>query len=210
LQKFRSIEDDHRRIFAGMLTALDDAVGQILNTLEATGTARNTWLVFLSDNGGPTRELTSSNLPLRGEKGSMYEGALRVPFMMKWPNRLPVGQVYTQPISSADLFATAATMAEAKFEHSIDGRDLIPFVTGQATGQPHTEFFWRQGERSALRNNDWKIIRSMRNGKVQWELYDLAQDLSETNDLSAVNPAQLMWMQSRWQAFNAQMREPLF
>jgi len=210
LQKFSSLEDDHRRIFAGMLTALDDAVGQILNTLEATDSARNTWLVFLSDNGGPTRELTSSNLPLRGEKGSMYEGALRVPFMMKWPNRLPVGQVYAQPISSADLFATAAAMAEANFEHSIDGRDLIPFVTGQTSGQPHTEFFWRQGERSALRYGDWKIIRSARNGKVQWELYDLAQDLSETEDLSTVNPSQLTLMQTRWQAFNAQIREPLF
>jgi arylsulfatase A-like enzyme len=210
LQKFGSIEDDHRRIFAGMLTSLDDAVEQVLNTLEATGTARNTLLVFLSDNGGPTRELTSSNLPLRGEKGSMYEGALRVPFMLQWPSRLPGGQVYDQPISSTDLFATAAVIAGAKLEHSIDGRDLIPYVSGQATGQPHTEFFWRQGERSALRHGDWKIIRSARNGKVQWELYNLERDLSETHDLSAMNAPQLARMQARWEAFNAQMREPLF
>ena len=104
------IEDMHRRIFAAMLTHLDAIVGQILQAIEAEGLTEETILVFLSDNGGPTRELTSSNAPFRGEKGQMYEGGLRVPMVMMWPGHLTGNRTYDGMTVSVDLFVTMASL----------------------------------------------------------------------------------------------------
>ncbi|HCA51265.1 MAG TPA: N-acetylgalactosamine-4-sulfatase, partial [Planctomycetaceae bacterium] len=102
MKKFSHIDDVHRQIFAAMLANLDDSVGEVLNALEANKLMENTIIVFLSDNGGPTRELTSSNSPLKGEKGMMYEGGIRVPFMMQWQGTIPAGQIYRHPVISTD------------------------------------------------------------------------------------------------------------
>lgn len=215
VQRFAGLNDIHRQIFAAMLVSLDQAVGRVLDKLVTTGVADNTLVVFLSDNGGPTRELTSSNLPLRGEKGSMYEGALRVPLLMQWSSQLRAGQVYKQPILSADLFASAAALCGAQLPGPIDGCNLIPYLTGAETGRPHEELFWRQGNRAALRIGDWKIVRSgaVRSApgtETPWELYDLAHDLSESRDLSPQFPNRVAQLKARWEELNAAMRDPLF
>ena len=108
MQKFGGIEDVHRRIFAAMLANLDDSIGMIMSKLRREGLEDNTLIFFLSDNGGPTRELTSSNLPLRGGKGSLYEGGIRIPFIVQWKNELPAGSVNDHPVISLDIFATIA------------------------------------------------------------------------------------------------------
>ena len=112
MQKFSHIEDIHRRIFAAMLANLDDSVGAVMKQLRDSGLEENTIVFFLSDNGGPTRELTSSNLPLRGSKGTLYEGGVRVPFMVQWKGTIPPAQVYKKPVSSFDIYATAAANCE--------------------------------------------------------------------------------------------------
>ena len=114
MKKFEQIEDVHRRIFAAMLANLDKSVGAVMKTLEDERLAQRTIVFFLSDNGGPTRELTSSNAPLRGEKGSVYEGGIRVPFMMQWPGTLPRGKVYDKPVTSLDVFTTCVALARAQ------------------------------------------------------------------------------------------------
>ena len=107
LDKFSHIPDVHRRIFAAMLAHLDDGIGTVLEQLHYVGLDQNTLVVFLADNGGATRELTSSNRPLRGEKGSVFEGGIRVPFIIRWPARFPAGRVIDTPVISLDLAATA-------------------------------------------------------------------------------------------------------
>ena len=116
MEKFSHIEDLHRRIFAAMLANLDDSVGAVMSKLRQSGLEENTIVFFLSDNGGPTRELTSSNLPLKGSKGSMYEGGLRVPFMMQWPGTIPAGQTYHKTISSLDIYACLLYTSDAADE----------------------------------------------------------------------------------------------
>ncbi|MEW4488854.1 sulfatase [Thalassoglobus sp. JC818] len=211
MEKMKSIPDVHRRIFAAMLANLDDSVGSILSQIEECGLERDTLIVFLSDNGGPTRELTSSNAPLRGEKGQMYEGGLRVPFVMKWKGNLPEAVTYDQPVSSLDLYATSAAIANAEINHEIDGVNLLPYLKKEVDGRPHDEFFWRQGSRSALRYGDWKLVNMTRRGPSKdWELYNLAEDLSEETNLADSQPERLEELIQRWEKLNSEMREPLF
>ena len=213
MRKFAHIEDIHRRIFAAMLANMDGSVGAVLAQLRESGLEENTLVFFLSDNGGPTRELTSSNLPLRGEKGQMYEGAIRVPFMVQWEGKLPAGKVYEQPVSSMDIFATATSVARANTPKQVEGVDLIPFLNGKKTGRPHETLFWRQGGKTAIRHGDWKLVRMGRRsgpGNSKWELYDLSKDICEETNLAATRPNQLAELISLWEKTNGAMSDPLF
>jgi arylsulfatase A-like enzyme len=214
MEKFSHIEDIHRRIFAAMLSNMDDSVGAVMAQLRKSGLEENTIVFFLSDNGGPTRELTSSNLPLRGSKGEMYEGALRVPFMMQWKGTIPAGQTYEKPVSSFDIYATAAANSEGVIAPKlVEGVDLVAFVTGKKTGTPHETLFWRQGGRSGLRHGDWKLVRMggrKEPGKAPWELYDLSKDLSEKTNLAKSNLERLTELVELWEKMNGEMAEPLF
>jgi arylsulfatase B len=172
----RHIEDDQRRIFAGMLVALDRGVGQIVAALRAAGAERNTLVVFLSDNGGPTAELTSSNAPLRDGKGSVYEGGLRIPMVWSMPGRLPAGRVEPRPVSSLDIAATALELAGLPADPTSDGHNLLEWLNDPEREALHQEFYWRMsGGKAALRSNDWKVVRP--GPKAPIELYDLATAL---------------------------------
>ena len=213
MEKFSHIEDIHRRIFAAMLANMDDSVGAVMEQLQKSGLEENTLVCFLSDNGGPTRELTSSNLPLRGQKGQMYEGAIRVPFMVQWKGRLPAGRVYDKPVSSMDIFATASAIAGAKTPKQVEGVDLIPFLTGKDNGRPHQTLYWRQGGKTALRHGDWKLVRMgkrFESGNAKWELYDLSKDISEENNLATSHPERLTELVELWEKMNGEMSERLF
>tara|TARA_R110002095_G_scaffold1432_3_gene7379 strand:+ start:16335 stop:17702 length:1368 start_codon:yes stop_codon:yes gene_type:complete len=211
MQRFKQIKDVQRRIFAAMLVSLDDSVGKILKQLSKSQLDQKTLVIFLSDNGGPTRELTSSNLPLRGGKGSMNEGGLRVPFLMRWTGTLKRQQTFPHPISSMDIFSTSAVLAGAKVPPNQDGRDLMPYLLKQKTGSPHEEFFWRQGNRAALRKGNWKIVNHRGHRKEPaWELFNIADDLSEKQNLALQQAEKLNELKSRWNELNAQMKPALF
>ena len=214
MKKFAHIEDVHRRIFAAMLANMDDSVGAVMSQLRKSGLEENTLVFFLSDNGGPTRELTSSNLPLRGEKGQMYEGAIRVPYMVQWKGKIPAGKVYHQPVSSFDIYATAvANSAGVTVPEQVEGVDLVPFLTGEDRGRPHETLFWRQGGKAAMRHGDWKIVRMgkrLQAGRAKWELYDLSKDISEQTNLADAQPEILSELIARWNEMNSEMADPLF
>jgi arylsulfatase B len=213
LARCDDITDIHRRIFAGMLVSLDDGIGQVLETLRETGLESNTLLFFISDNGGPTKELTSSNLPLRGGKGDLYEGGIRVPFLVKWPAQLPAGKIYRDAVVSLDVFATASAAAAAPIrrERPMDGVNLIPYLRGQADGKPHDVLFWRLQRKAALRSGDWKLVRNPRGGSdANWQLYNLAQDIGEARDLADQMPERRTSLVAAWERMNAQMIEPIW
>ncbi len=212
MKKFQHIDDIHRRIFAAMLSNLDDSVGEILKAVEHNQLEDNTIIVFLSDNGGPTRELTSSNLPLKGEKGTMYEGGLRVPFIMQWKGTIPSGTTFSHPVISTDLMATFTTAAAAaQPKTKLDSVDLLPFVTQQQDGAPHEFLFWRVGAKRAIRKGDWKaLLEPGRFGSPNWQLYNLKQDIGETNDLAIQQSNILESLQRQWTTMNEEMIAPIF
>jgi arylsulfatase B len=213
LKKFAHIEDIQRRIFAAMLAHLDDSVGRVLAQLRESGIEENTLVVFLSDNGGPTKELTSSNAPLRGGKGELWDGGIRVPFIVSWKNHINASQVVEAPVASTDATATALKVAGAlapehstKAEAKLDGINLMPLLTGKTTQLPERPLFWRVGKKNALRLGDWKLIRD---GK-EWQLYDLTHDISETRNLATQEPARAQQMSALWDKWNAEQIEPLW
>jgi arylsulfatase B len=211
LQAFSSIEDIHRRIFAAMLSDLDQGVGRIVACLEELRLRENTIIVFLSDNGGPTKELTSSNLPLRAGKGSMYEGGLRVPFIVNWPGNLPASGVCTEVVSSLDIFPTVVELAGASRPDNLDGHDIMPLLSDPQRQSEHEFLYWRQGGRAAYRRGPWKAVSpKMRSGDRSWELYNIDSDIGETRDLAADQPDLLNELVQQWKQLDAQMQAPLF
>ena len=217
MRRFSHVEDIQRRIFAGMLSNLDDSVGAILEKLRDTGLLQDTLVFFVSDNGGPTRELTSSNLPLRGGKGDVYEGGIRVPFLLQWEGRLPAGEVSHMPIISLDIFATAAAVAGAAIfpdKLAVDGLNLIPYLDGEiewSRHPPHEELFWRANRRTAIRVGNWKLLQNPIPGAPsRWELYHLGEDASERRDLALQEPEKLRKMKSVWNRLNSEMIDPVW
>ena len=209
VEQFKNIAGAHRAIFAGMLKALDDSVGAVLSKLRENGLEDRTLIFFLSDNGGPTAELTSSNLPLSGGKGQLWEGGIREPFLVQWKGRLPAGKVYHQPVISLDIAATVLAAAGIKTPAppGLDGVNLLPFLTGEASRLPHETLFWRYGAQAALRQGDWKLLRR---GNGSWQLFNLVNDLEEKNDLATREPALVKSLATAWDDWNRQLVPPLW
>ncbi len=195
-----------RRVYAAMLSAMDDAVGRVLAKIRELNQEENTLIFFTSDNGGPTPQTTSRNDPLRGYKGQVFEGGIRVPFLMQWKGKVPAGKVYDKPVMALDIYATVLEAAKISLpaDQRIDGVNLIPFVTGQQAGSPHEVLFWRAGLQHAVRMGDWKLVYDGRRGGGEM-LFNLAEDLGETRDLAAERPDILRQLQAAYQEWDKQM-----
>ena len=206
LERFAHIEDIQRRLFAAMLWRLDQGLGRIVKRLKDLGLEQNTLVVFLSDNGGPSRELTSSNRPFRGEKGQLFEGGIRVPMLMKWPAQFAAGAVVEHPVSSLDLFATAMTLGGMSAVLPIDGINLTPLLTGDAEWPKERAFYWRMGEQAAYRKGDWKILcRWHEQESPVWELFHLRDDPAEKTNVAPQHAEEVSRMETEWRALNYRM-----
>lgn len=207
LSRFSHIENEKRKTYAAMVSAVDDGVGDVLNKLEELDIDENTIVFFLSDNGGPYKTNGSRNDPLREGKGSLYEGGIRVPFAMMWPDKVPKGKVYDQPIISLDMFATAVHYAGSEANAKLDGVNLVPFLNGVEPGQPHNQLFWRKFDSNsfAVRSSNMKLV-SMKGGDE--ELYDLDVDISELKPLNdAEEHERLLDASAQWKS---QLLDPVF
>lgn len=209
LDRFPGIADTKRRTFAAMLSAMDDAVGHIMQALRDNDLEENTLVVFYSDNGGPTASTTSNNLPLRGAKMTTNEGGTRIPFVLQWKGHLPAGRVYDFPIIQLDLRPTFIALAGGKIETRLpmDGVNLLPYLTGEIADRPHQTLYWRYGDQWAIRDGDWKLVAS-KIDKNQPRLINLARDIGEANDLAAAEPARVKALTAQWQVWNAEQIEP--
>jgi arylsulfatase B len=209
MKKFAHIADVQRRLFASLLAQLDDSVGRVLARVRTEGIEERTLIVFISDNGGPTRELTSSNRPLRGEKGQLLEGGIRIPLILQWKGRLPAGKDDARMVSSLELFPTVAIAAGAKVAANLDGADVMPRLSGNDNAPIRAQHYWRVGPQAAFRAGDWKIYRA-RTAQAKWELYNLRDDIGEEHDVAAAEPAKLAELEKAWRALDAEMIEPLW
>jgi len=193
--RFPGITDPKRRTYAGMTAALDDAVGLVLATLREHDLEEDTLIFFYSDNGGPTPQTTSRNDPLRGYKGQLFEGGIRVPFLVLWKGKLPAGAVYRKPVMAFDITATVLAAAGLETPEDLDGVNLLPFLLGQQGNAPHASLFWRAGLQHAARVGDWKLVHDPRQADADL-LFHLADDISEQSDLAASKPEKLKELQT--------------
>jgi len=195
-----------RRTMVGMIHALDTGVGQVLDALRETGLERNTLVIFLGDNGGEGRSCFDKG-PLSGSKGTLWEGGIRVPFILRWPGRIPAGKIYSKPIIALDIFPTivAAAGGQLPKDREIDGVNLLPYLTGAKVDSPHESLFWRYSPRGgsfAIRKGNMKLL--IHRGQPAM-LFDLAMDIGEKHDLSKEKPQVAECLKKELMAWNAKM-----
>ncbi len=223
LDRYKHIADDRRRRYAAMMSAMDDAIGAVMQKLRDLGIEEQTLIFFVNDNGGPPAN-ASSNRPLRGYKAATWEGGVRVPFLMQWKGHLPAGKVYAQPVIQMDVHATALAAAGIHDQRALklDGVDLMPYLKGQKKGAPHEALYWRLGQWMAIRMGDWKLVKAPTTREEEDELeklgtdadlagaqlFNLATDMGEKVNLAQKEPARAKALETQWKKWRATIEEP--
>ena len=207
VEKYRNkppVDGHHNPVYAAMIESLDQNCGRILDKLDELSLADNTLVVFVSDNGGvgsaANRGLNrggpiTSNYPLRGMKGMLYEGGIRTPMMARWPGVVQPGSVCDEPVIGVDFYPTFLDVARHRpGDHILDGESLLPLLKGETSELSRTDIFWfmpgylpgRQAPAAVIRSGDYKLIESFEDGTV--ELFNLRQDIGERNNLASTEP----------------------
>ncbi len=201
IAKYAHIKNEKRRIYCAMQHCMDANIGTIVDELKETGQLENTLIAFISDNGGSIEVSHAVNAPLRGGKGTFFEGGIRIPTIYHWPAALKPS-IYEHPVTSLDLMATFVSAAggtppppgkrqeregrEKKGRPIYDSVNLLPFLTGKTEGPPHETLFWRMALRgSAVRDGSWKFLRA---NNLLPRLFDLSVDVGESNNLIEKHP----------------------
>jgi arylsulfatase A-like enzyme len=193
------VKDERLAKYYAAVTCMDEAIGEIIARLKQSDQGENTFLMFLSDNGGSGN---GGNAPLKAGKSAMWEGGLRVPFIAWWPGHVPAGKVTDEFLTSLELLPTFAAAAGAKLTTGVklDGFDLLPILRGEKKS-PRAEMFWQRRSDKAARVGQWKWIESAKGGG----LFDLSADLAETRDLSAEKPDVLARVKGRFETWRKEM-----
>ena len=198
-------ETDPRKRYFAVVTALDAALGRVLDALDQSGSRERTFVFFYSDNGAFRLNRkgldVGVNTPLRSGGVTCWEGGLRVPALARWPGHIRPGSVCDEPLWSPDLLVACAQIAGVSLpsDRVFDGRDPLPVLTA-GTPSPHESFYWAYRSHAALRKGDWKIVREKPN--QSWQLFHLAEDISESRDLAESEPdkrAELVAEFDRWE-----------
>lgn len=211
LSRFENIKEPKRKTYAAMVSAVDDGVGLVLAKLAELNLTENTIIVFLSDNGGPENTNGSNNGVLRGQKGDIFEGGIRVPFAMQWPAKIKAGTIFDHPVISLDIFATviAQTQTPVKTKNPLDGVNLIPYITGEKKSEPHDYLFWRKFDAQdyAVRKGNQKMVIKKGSEKM---LFDLEKDISEQNNLNTENKDQTEILSNELKKWESETIVPKF
>ncbi len=215
--------------YAAMISHLDDAVGQLIDALESRGLLENTIVIFTSDNGGVHH--LSSQAPLRGEKGTYYEGGIRVPLAISWPGHVTAGSRSEVPVSNLDFFPTFLEIAQASAPegHTLDGDSLVPMLTGKAPLPADRELAWhfpiylqastesgdggsrdflfRTRPGSIIRVGPWKLHEYFEDGGL--ELYHLESDPGERRNVAELQPERTAELHHRLKAWRERVNAPV-
>ncbi len=237
VRRNRHIEKEGARIFAAMVSALDDMVGDVVAVLQRHDLERDTMVVFISDNGciNYAADTICTNSPLSGAKRYQLEGGVRVPFIVKWPAGLPTGAVYRQPAISLDLYATFGAVAgvDVNTLDSPDSVNLLPFLRGEIAEPPHEFLFWRSAPNLAVRWGKWKMWKVDKTDLSEEDLagarllpvadyppvsahgqltvlYDLSVDVGERMNVAAEHPDIVERLEAELEAWNAGLTDPLW
>ena len=218
-----------RRTYAGMLAALDEAVGQVVAAIDRKGLRKDTLFLFSSDNGGPQPGIVTSNGPLRGAKATLYEGGVRVPAFATWIDHIKAGSTVNAPLHAVDWYPTLLTLAGARVEQSlpVDGRDAWPAIAHGCALAARRDPPQRRPQAGAIRVGDWKlivrgpgsdprndvhagegIVPSIATVKESVELFNIADDPYEKHDLSGSKPEKVAELRSRYEVFARQAVPP--
>lgn len=213
-----------RRSALALIAAIDDGVGRIRQQLRDMGQEENTLVFFLADNGAPLGSSApgkrkiwdgSINLPMRGQKGMLSEGGIRVPFLAAWPGKIPAGQVFEHPVISLDIAATAAKVAGASVPSgaaeaaaTLDGVTLLPHLTGEDKTAPHDALYWRWVDQAAIQQFPHKLI--LPGGDAKPLLFDITDPENETHtrDLSADHPEIVARLRGKLDSWLATLKPP--
>lgn len=209
LDRVKDIEDEKLRTYGAMVCGMDDAVGALAAKLKEHGLTENTLVFFFSDNGGPVGVTNCRNTPLRWAKGQVYEGGVRVPFVVSWPGKLKPGK-FDHPVSSLDVFPTALAVGGGNGQQNakLDGVDLLPHRRGESkVSLADRVLFWRTGggQNFAVRAGQMKLVKI---GKNPAELYDLGTDVAESTNLAEQKPADVAALQKRLDTWNSELVAP--
>lgn len=209
LDRFDGVINPRRKKYVAMMSAMDDAIGQVLAKLKSAGLEEETLVFFISDNGGPPANM-SRNGPLRGFKAQTWEGGIRVPYLVQWKGKLPAGKVYDQPVIQLDIHSTALAAAGVKLpaETKLDGVNLFPYLRGDEKAAPHERLYWRFGQQMAIRQGNYKLVKAV--GIDEPQLFDLTADIGESKELTAEKPEVAKELQVAWNAWNSELVKPLW
>ncbi len=212
LDRFTQIKDPRRKTYAAMVSAVDDGVGAVLDKLQQLNLTENTIVIFLSDNGGPEKDNASDNGALRGGKGSLFEGGIRVPFAIQWPRQISAGTEYQQPIISLDIFVTVAANVEgaAKPKNALDGVDLLPYLKGIKKDSPHAFLFWRQYDQKNYAVIHQSGFKEMILKDSNVSMYNLKMEIGEQTNVAEKNNSLLQQMEQQRKKWEANTIQPAF
>lgn len=234
IRKFQGLpaaDGHHDPVYAAMIASVDESVGRVLATLDELHLAENTLVIFTSDNGGVggyAREGIggtdiTDNAPLRGGKGMLYEGGIRVPYIFRRPGTVPAGKECDVPICSVDLFPTLLDLAGGTppDDYPLDGVSYACILTGQSGEalKDRAIFWhfpgylgagkgtWRATPLGAIRQGDWKLLQFFEDGRI--ELYNLREDIGERHDLAEQQPQKTAELMARLRAWQAEIHAPM-
>ena len=202
VEKFSKIENRYRRVYAAMISNLDDNIGKLLNKLEKNGLLETTMIWFISDNGGysQTQQKHASNGALRGEKASLYEGGIRVPAMVWWKGKIKTNQVVAAPVCNVDLLPTICSLVKINGSVSspvIDGKDISEILF-KNKAIPR-DLYWKFNKQFAIRSGKWKLLNGI-------ELYDMEKDISERVNLASAYPEIVQTLQQKFAAIDNKVK----
>ena len=209
-EKHSHMENHTLQVYAGMIEALDRSIGKIVSALEKNGLTENTLIIFSSDNGGAGYiGLDDINKPYRGWKLTHFEGGMHIPFFAKWPAKIKKDMKYNKRIHHTDIFSTilGAANIEPPKEITIDGVNLIPFLTNEKKGEPHETLYWKNVTYQAIIHDNWKLMRS-KYPKEKEYLYNLEKDPYEQNNLVLSEPEIKILLHEKLNTHIESMPEP--